>query len=215
LSTVKANVIKDIEVFETSQIQKSYVFIDDNQPPFMWANLEKPFDHYKEKVFKDAKISNAIVPLYSKIYLDEKRAQVLFGKLLGNQLYGLANLGIETSKLMSRIFLTSSKSFKRDVLKSLKYTNKNKSIILSRNLPKFIWVCELNTPDNYLAGMVDAKLVLDATGNGDLNSLVFAHYPKIIYINDGNPLFKKLDVDFPNVEIYRNNLKGDWNSWQA
>lgn len=210
--------VNGCNIFETSSIHKRFLFSDDNRPQYRLETLSKPFSGYSDKKFHPGFIKNLIVPLYSKIYLDERRAQALFTQILNNSEFGLhRNFPSPPERMTRRVFLTSSRSYKKFVFENRSYSDLNKRILLSLNLPKFIWICELSSFVNYQRGKVDAQIVLDATGNQDLSSLVIAQYPKTTFkINQAQEKgLEKMIVDFSMVDIYRNNLKGVWNQWKA
>ena len=206
------------KIYETSSLKRRFLFIDDNRPQYVLESLHQPFSSYPDSKFQSASIKNLIVPLYSKIYLDERRAQVLFTNILLDSELGLQkNFPSAPEKLIRRVFLTSSRSYKKFVFENSSYSDLNKRILLSINLPKFIWICELGTFGNYQKGKVDAQILLDATGNQDLSSLVIAQYPNTTFkMNQAQEHgLEKTIVDFSLVDIYRNNLKGAWNQWKA
>lgn len=210
--------ISEKRIYETSALKKRFLFIDDNRPQYVLESLLKPFSSYTDSKFQSGSIKNLIVPLYSKIYLDERRAQALFTEILSHSEFGLVkNFLSPPEKMTRRVFLTSSRSYKKFVFESPSYSDLNKRILLSLNLPKFIWICELSSFINYQRGKVDTQIVLDATGNQDLSSLVLAQYPKTTFkINQAQEKgLEKTIVDFSLVDIYRNNLKGAWNQWKA
>jgi hypothetical protein len=210
--------INGSHIFETTSIQKRFLFIDDNRPQYRLEHLKKPLVNYPDTRFHSGFIKNLIVPLYSKIYLDERKAQALFTQILTNSEFGLGkNFQAAPQKMTRRVFLTSSRSYKKFVFENLSYSDLNKRILLSLSLPKFIWICELSSFGNYQKGKVDAQILLDATGNQDLSSLVLAQYPNTTFkMNQAQKHgLKKTIVDFSLVDIYRNNLKGAWNQWKA
>lgn len=210
--------ISETKIYETSTLKKRFLFIDDNRPQYLLESLQKPFNSYPDSKFQSGSIKNLIVPLYSKIYLDERRAQALFTEILSHSEFGLVkNFPSPPEKMTRRVFLTSSRSFKKFVFENPSYSDVNKRIILSLNLPKFIWICELSSFGNYQKGKIDAQIILDATGNQNLSSLVLAQYPETTFkmIQASEKGLENITVNFSLVDIYRNNLKGAWNQWKA
>ena len=83
-------------------------------------------------------------------------------------------------------------------------------------MSKFIWVCEISTPDLFKNGMVAGEILFDATANPyDMFPFLSIHYPDSLRLNDRNSLTDDLerfsfhDVDTDEIipyHCYVNNL---------
>jgi hypothetical protein len=206
----------EYSIWKTSSKKCKYVLMDDNQLPYKMESLYEPTKSYKDTRFDGVYIESAIVPLYSKVYLDSRRAEELVASFLMDSNFGLSNFTLSDSNfVVQRLFLTSSKSFKRSILSSKILTAKQKTVFLNFHFPKFVWICELTDPGAYLKGKVQAKIILDATGDVDNSSILIAQYQKVIYIQRNNGSIGRIETSFPDTDVYQNNLKGEWNEWKA
>jgi hypothetical protein len=113
---MKDNISKlgDYSIWKTSNKKCKYVLMDDNQLPYQMETLDQPTKSYEDSRFEEVYIESAIVPLYSKVYLDSRRAEELVTSFLSDSKFGLSNFSMTDSNIViQRLFLTSSKSFKR------------------------------------------------------------------------------------------------------
>jgi hypothetical protein len=69
---------KNISLYDNDDIDKSFVFIDDNLPAYRLAHLDSPTIHYTSAQWHSCRITYFIVPLYPKIYLEAHRAKNFF-----------------------------------------------------------------------------------------------------------------------------------------
>jgi hypothetical protein len=206
----------EYSIWKTSSKKCKYVLMDDNQLPYQMETLDQPTKSYEDSRFENVYIESAIVPLYSKVYLDSRRAEELIASFLMDPKFGLSNFSrTDLNIVIQRLFLTSSKSFKRSVLLSKDISPKEKMIFLSFHFPKFIWICELSNPEDYIQGKVQSKIILDATGDVDNSSILIAQYQKIVFFQRNNGKMGSIETDFTETEMYQNNLKGEWNQWKA
>ncbi|WP_290797828.1 hypothetical protein [Flavihumibacter sp. UBA7668] len=185
------------ELIDFSQIDRNYVFMDDNFPPFQLGPLDYPCQKYftdeqQLEKWKDVNLTHIIVPLYSKIYLDAARARKNFLQIFNSpalkQELGISVIG----KHVIRIFLASSRSFKQHISLRTDLPDKEKVLLLGVPLPKFIWVAELSSPDAFAEGKCDGFFVQDATEPGEfsvksqtfMHSLILGIFNKVIFRQD-------------------------------
>lgn len=187
-------------------LKKKFVFIDDNCPPYRISSLENPGHYYNEtSVLYNSEIKEIIIPLYPKIYLDSRQARKAFREILTSNILGWK---IPDKKLISRIYLTSSNSFKREVRSRIK-NESHLEYILEMVLPKFIWVMELAEASEYLNFKAIGLIILDSTSSrfeSIENQLLVAMYPDRIMVKD-EVKFKPLPGLNEPFSLYRNNLK--------
>lgn len=64
-------------------------------------------------------------------------------------------------------------------------------------LPKFVWVCELYSPDSYTEDKAIGELVLDATAAPSFqsNSVIIIHYLGQIVFKDPESMWSNKDFD--------------------
>ncbi len=196
-------------------VDKRFIVIDDNQPPYQINNLDKPCIYSSDKDMAGAVLQSCLVPLYTKIYLDVVKARQLVEFLIVDNIYGYKG---EEKNLILRLFLTSSKSFKREILK-----NDEMPIIYRRNIvnyimPKFVYLAELSTVDLYKKGKSIGMILLDATSTASDNFdniVLFALYSDrfVIRIHDNEdpkaivPINSEFKEKLKTFKLYENNLK--------
>lgn len=195
-------------------LRTEYVSIDDNRPPYQLLSLNKPMASYKNTTYREAKIISAIVPLYSKMYLEAPVAKKFFNTIFLDEAIGYQNA--KKSKWIVRRLLTSSRSFKKWVLETLDFPDKQKRLLQEIELPKFIWIAEYMTIEDYKNDLASVMILLDATGLNNRDSLIFARYPdKYIVVDNRTGKQNIVRATFGSVPLYRNNLKGEWNQWKS
>jgi hypothetical protein len=159
---------------------------DDNYMPYQVIRKDDPRlpGHWSDYKIED--IDFFIVPLYEKIHLSAEHVMKLTEVILTDR-----NLGIDAcsqilkrAQLITRSFLTSSKSFKKFRRKKALPFGISR-VYAELAMPKFIWVCELSTPELYARGQVVGELIFDATANQyDRFAFLAIHYPDLLLLND-------------------------------
>ena len=132
-----------------------------------------------------------------------------------NKVYGYLE---GPKKTILRLFLTSSKSFKREILKDKSLPSIYKEAIIDYIMPKFIYVAEISTEKLYKESRGLGFMVLDATSTSSDNFdniVLFALYtdrfiirkydnvPPIIFKPKNQTIKDKLT----SFKLYENNLK--------
>lgn len=139
----------------------NFVFNDDNWPCYQIANMSNPAEHYVvggNLKWKDAQVSQFIAPLYHKVYLEADTAIALSEQIVESVIPG-------GNGLVMRTLLTSSRTFREHITKITTLSNDQRLALLGIPMPKFVWVTELSTPDEFYNDKVSTLLLLDATGS--------------------------------------------------
>jgi hypothetical protein len=190
---------------------------DDNYMPYHAVRRDGPkpegyFSHYQ---IKD--INLFIVPLYEKIHLSAEHVFKLSDAILASHLNGAkaASQFLRYDQIVTRVFLTSSKSFKKICRQKMLPLNIS-DVYCSLHMPKFIWVCEISTPELFQKGKVAGELIFDATANpNDRLAFLAIHYPDLLLLNDRDALtddparftVDRLDTDsIESYDCYISNL---------
>lgn len=184
-------------------IKKSFIFIDDNHFPYQRAYLDKPCDYYNSPDWKQCEISHFIVPLYPKIYLDAYEAKKLLFFMV--QQFPLKGINI------LRVLLSSSRSYKNDILSNPVLSSEFKEKVISTPMPKFIWVCELTNNRLLKQKKCMGSIVLDATepNTRDLKPLIYFQIEDLIFeIEKDSLICNRLRNHFGEYAVYQNNLNG-------
>ena len=148
----------DLRIIDLNKVRRNYVFIDDNLPPYQLASLDTPASNYTEDKWKDCQLTNIIVPLYHRIYLDPIKARRNFISILKREVFT-----IDTEPKILRVFLASSRSYKQYIALNEQIDYDTKELILSLRMPKFIWVAEISEQASFAAGEINGILLQDAT----------------------------------------------------
>jgi len=119
---------------------------------------------------------------------------------------------LKVQEAIVRIFLTSSRSFKRDAASRMPPPLAR--IYALMPLPKFVWVAELSNEHEFRSGRVLGEILWDATANKyDPFSFIALHYPELLVLNDRDSLSPGPDrlqatavTGLPAYPVYRNNL---------
>jgi hypothetical protein len=153
--------LKRFSVVDFTDIHAKYVFIDDNLPPYSITDLENPAEHYlveqPNSKWAGCKITQIIVPLHRKVFLEANRALPYLDFLL-NKLHPYTNI-----PLWKKSFLSSSRSYKEYVALNNSLVADAKEILLNTTMPKFVWVLELSDMDQIVADLLTGLIIVDAT----------------------------------------------------
>ena len=217
ISNVTSITVNNLQYIDSSAFIKKYVIIDDNNIPY---SIEE-YDHFS--VF-NREMHLFTVPLYKRIFLEANDAATVFEFLLGKissliewyiSTFGL-NYENRKNPLVKRIFLTSSRKYKK-----VRVTDANsletKKFYSEILMPKFIWVCEIATYENYQSRKILGEIVLDATAAryDHINSTLLIRIGDIVGYRCPDESFTVLverlnyrtagiDIEF---KLYENNLK--------
>ncbi len=165
------------QIANSADFTQNYIFMDDNKIPFTRNALDdfqyKNSQHKKE----ETKIKYFIVPLYKRIFLTAEEAERIFYQILTNETLGLKNISPAPTPVIIRIFLATSRNYKTHKFNAL---SKSYKVLDRIPLPKFVWVCEISTEEQFKNGKVCGEIVLDATAakHDDLDSILLLRYPK-------------------------------------
>lgn len=210
-------VIGGLSYVDSGAFIKKYVMIDDNNVPY---SVEE-YDHFS--VF-DKEINLFIVPLYKRIFLEANDALTFFECLL-EKISSLIERHMKTQKLhydakenpiIKRILLTSSRKYKKKRVSNAS-SMETKQYYSNILMPKFIWLCEVATYENYQKGNVMGEIVLDATAAryDHINSTILIRIGDIVGYRRPNEDFSVIDQGLQykmpafdtEFSLYENNLK--------
>jgi hypothetical protein len=151
------------KIYDFADIDLEYVFIDDNYPPYQISKLGKPMNYYTNKKWKGCQITNFIVPLYPKVYLEAEEATKMSMELI----IDFRKTGkLKNQEMLFKTFLVSSRSYKNYLSLNKSFDVEKLSLkgyLLDVSMPKFIWVTEISDKENIINDKSIGMLVLDAT----------------------------------------------------
>ena len=165
----------------------NFVFNDDNMPCYQMATLANPAVNYINlglAKWQNVKVSQFIAPLYHKVYLEADTAIALSEQIISSVIPG-------GNGLVMRTKLTSSRTFRTHITKMTTLGNNHRLALLGIPMPKFVWVTELSTPDEFYNNQVSTLLLLDATGSKMANlsrNIILLLSEGLLYSYDKNSM---------------------------
>lgn len=165
-----------------------FVFNDDNNPCYQIADIDNPTPQYQ-----GCKVNTIIVPLYHNIYMDAPKA-INYSECICNLLLA-SHL---PDGCVIRTYLAYSHSYRNHISQDTLLNTKYKNFILDYiRLPKFVWVTEISTRDEFVNEIVEGIILLDAT--------------EVLKISNDDYNGFKEDMDSLNSDCAINDAK----SWKA
>lgn len=185
-----------------------FVFNDDNLPCYQIANLSDPAYNYVVKGkdrWKDAQVKQFIAPLYHKVYMEADIAIELSKQIVMSILP-------DGDGMVIRTLLTSSRTFREHITHMTSLTNDQRLALLQVPMPKFVWVTELSTVDEFIKNKANTLLLLDATGSKMANlprNIILLLSMGYHYDYDAASMtIKGVKTSFPNsFETFPGNLR--------
>lgn len=196
----------NLQFFDHDDINRHFVFVDDNRPIYQLGKLDTPTSHYPNAEWHNCEITHFVVPLYPKVYLEAYKAKSFF-KILLLRLFNIQS----GSELFIRFYLTSSRSYKHELVLNRTFDTNIKSLILDTPMPKFIWIGEISTKELIKQELASGVIIIDATEANllSLKALIFATYKnEFIYFDEKQKNFTKNALSLQSFSIFTNNLKG-------
>lgn len=174
-----------IVLYNAADFYHNYILIDDNQKPYSIK------EYNSLSLYPDYQVENLLVPLYKKMYLEAADAYDMARYIIEHESFGLSTrcrFVVETRKeIVVRLFLASSRTYKK-----FRIENSGSQTDLYRQLygeipfPRFVWVAELFTKENYLdpEGTAFGEYILDATASNknDAKSIIMLNYPDSVCV---------------------------------
>ena len=190
---------KNLEIKDFSDLDLELILMDDNHPPYQVAKIDAPSSYYTDKKWEECKITNIIVPLYSKIYLEAGEARKISSSFIKN------SPRVKDKELIYKTFLTSSRSFKNEIAFNNSLASTSKDLLLATSMPKFIWVTELYDNELAKSDLVAGMIIIDAT---ELKSSgIIAVILENVYLASRNNSVQAISIDTKPFLRYQNNLR--------
>ena len=186
--TLNQEQINGLNFYFFNQSVDEFVVNDDSFPSYQKTIITTPTCYYTDANWKDVLLTSFMVPLPSKVYMDAYLAINQSKFLLGY---------IATDESVVRTYLASSRSFRNHIATSRVMSNDNKQILFSIPFPRFIWVTEFGTRDEYNNEYNSGLIILDATEPTDRST-----NPLIMAINGSKGIVYNMDQDrFDNLNL--------------
>lgn len=163
------------------------------------------FDFFIVPLYDRMQFSYASVVQAVKIFLQQNRMK--FEDNFDEQMQFLN----PDEKYVSRIYISSAKTLKCQMSKSLENNNDLKYFIKHMELPKFVWNIDFSTISEYHDGKISAKIIIDTTCcNIETQPWLLLHNSECIWIkeeNDFKDIWKVSKSKIVPYDMYKSNLK--------
>lgn len=194
-----------LRVLDYDEIEKNFVFIDDNCPPYMLDSLASPTRRYAPvfgygQDWEHCQIDHFVAPLYKKVYLEPKVAKDYLKELLCSEFMKQ----IHGKEITLRVFLCSTRSY-RDYVNRSTMSVEMKQMVTNLTMPRFVWVAELSDRDSLKHDIATGFILLDAT-----EYRTEYHNALLVSFCEGQTLFKmngsvnKGTIKMNEFEVYKN-----------
>ncbi len=181
----------------TSEFNRAFIINDDNFFPYQ--SLRSAGPHLlSDSSFKFDDIMEFIVPLPEKVFLAAEQAQTAIETVLNRPDTGILAYSPQLSAgpHLRRLFLTSSRSFKRHLSKRGMGNPLVEKLYRHLPMPHFIWVCELAEVSEYQKeSKILGEVIWDATRNThEPDGWTALHYPEMLLIDMGSAFNRAQDL---------------------
>ncbi|MDZ7696556.1 MAG: hypothetical protein U5R49_06445 [Deltaproteobacteria bacterium] len=201
-------VCRDIEkpVISARHCIDRFVINDDNRMPFFLLPNDAG-EGVERGINRLEDIDSFVVPQYEKMYLNAENVLKLCHKLGWGGL-----LDLPEKKYVLRVFMTSSRSYKREIRQSQGVSEAVKKAQVELPMPKFIWVVEMASPEVYDQSKAEFRWIIDATANHYENMpFLVIHDKRKMLLYDravtGEMYRLTFSPELAPFSLYQNNLR--------
>lgn len=184
-----------------NQAIDEFVFNDDNYPCYQKAQISAPVSYYTDANWNGVKLTNFMVPLPSKVYMNAFKAIKLSKEFISRY---------APDESVIRTYLASCRSLRHHITTSKLLSNENKQLLINIGLPRFVWVTEFGTKDEFENERFSGLILLDATEPNIVNAqaliLLISNTRNIAY-NPTKVTFENINLTSPFLMERFNNLK--------
>lgn len=181
----------------TSHFNEAFVVSDDNCFPYQMLHRNGA-KGTNDSRFSWSQIEEFIVPLPERVFLPAEQAKIAIEIILKDPTVGIAAQApsLAGKDLVLRLFLTTSKSFKRNLTPRGMGADTVQELYRRLPLPHFIWVCEIAEYSEYATKReVVGEVIWDATRNAhEPDGWVALHYPEKLFVDVGAALNRRQDL---------------------
>jgi hypothetical protein len=152
-----------------ADLTKGLVDVDDNHLPYL------AIDHGQAKPYGGQDVDAFIVPLPEKVYYSAEAVDEISGLLASGNVLGFDHSAIAPPVI--RYFLTSASALRTSVndLRS-QFDPDLARVVMELSLPQFVWIVEISSVDQWKAGQVATRVVIDATASPYEDDPIFLMY---------------------------------------
>ena len=167
---------------------EEFIISNDNELPFTTIAKEN-------HLYTFVDLDYVVVPLYEKMYLNANIVHKRVEGLISSQILEFQE------NIVLRVYLTSVRSLKREILKDSLMDETLKSIILKLHTPQFVWCADMYTKDEYSKQLTSAKIIIDSTaGTYEDDPWLLMHDGKKLIFRDEYEI-KRIDMEIDPYTI--------------
>ena len=198
---IESEQIRGVNYFIWNRSVDTIVMNDDNVSPYQKADIIHPTTYYNLKEWDDVLLMRFLVPLPSKVYLDAFKA-IKLSKIIMRLLLNAP------SDSVIRTFLASSRSFRDHIAMSQSIDADVKRLLLDMNLPRFVWISEISSLEEFHKGLSSGLIILDATEPTQeiIVPLLMCVMEKSGFIYQDNKINKLFLSNALQIETYNRNI---------
>lgn len=193
---------KDTGIILHSSLISSLIVMEDNY--FAYREVTKNLPDQKSDVdYNLFELAYTVVPLYEKMQLVYNEVYARYVSLVEAKV-----MDWEDTKV-SRIYITSSNSLKREAARTQEMCSVLKQTILQLTMSKFVWCIDIAGIDNYKKGLTSGRIIIDSTcSTQEKEPWLLIHDSKEIrYYDEDKDENYSLQCEIPPYSIYINNLE--------
>lgn len=185
---------------DVNMIENEFVYVDDNFGAYRTGNINQPCNHYNIADWATCEITEIIVPLYSKIYMEAGEASFFSQNLLK-----LSTFAYDGKNIACKTFLCSSRSYKNYLMNLEDIDLDIKKLFLNLSMPKFIWITEIYESQYFMNENVIGLILLDATEPKSTH--VIGAIIDNIFIRKNLSENISVEIPFNGFKSFKDNLK--------
>lgn len=190
--------------YNSFSMLKQFIVVDDNCFPYQLLGHNSDPDNYGKFYDKFngpnppciGNLFSAVVPLPEKVFLPADTARKIGYSFLENAYVKdklavtLAELGCDpTEKMITRLFIASSSSFKKRKIRALKGdlgapADVMSALSVDMPMPHFIWVLEFSPLSLFRSGLIIGEITIDASSSEfDSDKMLYLRIGKFFVCN--------------------------------
>lgn len=183
--------------FYTSEFNRAFIINDDNCFPYQILR-KIGRNSSNESAYCFEQIEQFIVPLPERVFLAAEQAQTAIETVLKHPETGITaqSPDLSSRKHLRRLFLTSSRSFKRHLSRRKMGHPLVEELYRHLPMPHFIWVCELAEVNVFQRERkICGEVIWDATRNThEPDGWTALHYPEGLLVDMGSAFNHSLNL---------------------
>lgn len=177
---------------------ENLIIVDDTQLPYTNA-----YSYENDYAYALDDIDVLIVPFYEKMYLD---VDYLYSEMLPALENNILNID-PSDKTIRRVFLTSSRSFKKYMFNHSQDPAYSELMQLMQ-MPKFIWVAEYSSVEEFKNQEMRHRIILDATTlKFQIDAFMAIRNKNEVAVNNKSLKSVTISLDRDTDVIYKHNLR--------